>query len=166
MKDATIPLFSGERDLYAEISSSPYVIKYDEFLRKYSYNSRRSHLLLCLSKFLLQISSCGVRAEFILLGGSFVSKDICPSDIDGLLGYSASSSFDIGNFENIYIERRKELDIGLVAVDASPLVLIKRACFFHTLYQGWPSPGNRGSLLVDLTCLAPSTGALSYQSAS
>lgn len=122
------------------LNSSPYVYRVDELESEFGHTPKRRRLIATLIGRLDALERAGVRAELLLLGGSFLRRDREPGDIDGLLVYSLDPGADAGERDRMLAHclrqpRVDEVDLRLCPADTHPLVLVKRTIFFSNLFS-------------------------------
>ena len=130
--------------------SSPHLVSMEWVKKNLCFSTRRIDIIIDLDEFLLSVKTSGARPTCILMGGGFLSSKEYPRDIDALVVYRADDKFNITKLIEIYESRSKYLDIKIVPDDAGPTLLIKTACFFHTLFQDDRIGRNKGSVLIQL----------------
>ena len=97
-----------------------------------------------------------VSAVAALVGGSVLDRDAQPRDLDCVIFYAADAAGgDLGWLGAFQQEQQAAgLDLRLVPADADPLILVRAASFFTTLYaasRSGPVPP-RGLVLIDCRC--------------
>ena len=132
--------------------SSPHVVEFDRFVSRFGGSARRQSLLASLGAHLGHLRQSGVAPVCLLVGGGFVGPNAAPGDLDGLLAYRLSADIDPASGVAAMRCRVPGLDLRFVPVDGAPEMLIKMACFFHTLYQSRDKGMARPSFLIPLRC--------------
>ena len=132
------------------INATPYVVGLSEFLRS-DLPPAKAGLLGNLGAALEMLPEIGLRAEIMLIGGSFLMRDASPRDLDCVLYYSRETEpkADLARWQ---ADRRASgLDIRLVPIEMDPVMVLKMTLFFGVLYTFGreEQPQMRGLLLVD-----------------
>lgn len=132
------------------INATPYVVGLSEFLRS-DLPPAKAGLLARLEAALQMLPDIGLRAEIMLIGGSFLMRDSSPRDLDCVLYYTRETE-PVPDLVRWQKDRRASgLDIRLVPMEMDPVMVLKMTLFFGVLYTRGrdAQPQMRGLLLVD-----------------
>lgn len=116
--------------------SSPHVLMWDDLLTRFGGDCQRKRMISMLDSHLKNLRNHGIIVDAFLLGGSFVSPDAVPSDVDALLPYRLEPSCDVDRaIKYLRLPVFPELDLRHVPQDADPTIFIKMISFFTLLYS-------------------------------
>lgn len=147
------PHFVGPERASTPINSSPYMVALSD-VRNGKVLKRRDRLMTIFLRCVDTLSARGIEPVAALLGGSAIGPKPNPSDLDCVLFYRADRD-SIRDFSWMAsFERASKsdgLDVRLVPLDGDPVLLIKIASFFSTLYVKNAGEDRivRGLVLVD-----------------
>ncbi|QMW22117.1 DUF6932 family protein [Sandaracinobacteroides saxicola] len=131
--------------------SSPHMLDFGTFADRFATSPARRHLLRALADRLGRLRDHGVEPLFLLVGGGFVRAQHEPADLDALVGYRlGASGVMTDSMVALLRERGSGLDLRFVAADGRPELLVRMACFFHTLYQSRDKGYSQPSFLVTI----------------
>ena len=144
------PAFIGSINDSTPINATPYVVGLGDFLSEPLPVAKRA-LRDALSTALKQLPDIGLQAEIVLIGGSFLQLDSSPKDLDCVVFYSRPGEIagDLAGWQAR--QHAHGLDLRLIPIEMDPVMVLKTALFFGTLY-GVSRDGSkdvRGLLLVD-----------------
>jgi hypothetical protein len=148
--DLGFPAFIHRIDESTPINATPYVVSLTDFLGEELTPVKRK-LRNALASSLAELPAMGLRAEILLIGGSFLALESVPNDLDCVLYYSRRTppSTDLA----LWQAKRRALgiDLRLVPIEMEPVMVLKTAIFFGVLYAGGRAvhPELRGVVLVD-----------------
>jgi hypothetical protein len=126
--------------------SSPHVVGAAWLSEHLGWSPKRRILLERFAARVEAMRGQGVVPLCALVGGSFVGSGEAPNDLDALVIYRAEATPEA--IAAALRPKIEGLDLRYVPEDASPILLIKMTCFFHTLYQGIDKGACRGSVLT------------------
>lgn len=131
--------------------SSPHVCTTAQFAARFIVDERRRLLWDRLDLQLNNLRRGGLTPSFLMVGGGFVRPQHTPRDLDALIGYSVPPPALLVA-ETIEAMRTpvEGLDLRFVPIDVGPVVLVRMACFFHTLYQSRNQSLAQPSFLIAL----------------
>ena len=116
--------------------SSPHVLMWDDFLLQFGKSIQRKQMINMLDSHLNDLANHGIIVDVLLIGGSFVIRDLIPSDIDALIPYRLDPSCDLNRaIEFLRKSTIAELDLRYVPQDADAAIFIKMISFFTLLYS-------------------------------
>lgn len=144
------PAFIGSIEQSTPLNATPYVVSMAQF-DAIDWPLDRRPLLDALKTAVAQLPDNGLRAELILVGGSFLDPRLSPHDLDCALFYSRDTDCTVNL--NLLQEqlRTTGLDIRLLPLDIEPVMVLKMALFFGVLYTRGrgAQPQLRGLVLID-----------------
>lgn len=149
-KSQGFPAFVTAIEESTPLNATPYVVSLSKFIES-SWSSSRQTLIEALVSALAQLRGGGLRAEVLLVGGSFLDTGKSPRDLDCVIFYSreSDSSIDLGRWQ--HDQRVLGLDVRLLPIDIDPVMVLKMALFFGVLYTRGKGAQLqlRGLVLVD-----------------
>ena len=149
------PRFLGPIETSTPLNAAPYMVPLWR-LREGDFMSSRRPFIEKLIAVLDELAIEEIAPQAILIGGSILSEAVNPADLDGVIFYRserAESLAPMGLRQKLEEWKSRGLDVRLIPADGSPVLLIKIAAYFMSLYtsqrRGRPAP--RGPILIDCT---------------
>jgi hypothetical protein len=116
--------------------SSPHVLMWDDLLIQFGNGIQRRQMINMLDSHLNDLGNYGIIVDVLLIGGSFVIRDLVPSDIDALIPYRLDPSCDLNQaIEFLRKPTIAELDLRYAPQDADVAIFVKMISFFTLLYS-------------------------------
>lgn len=135
---ANYPLLAAPFRSETPLNSAPYVMSIDGFRRTFAYNRHRRLIVEDWEAALAKLGELGIVWQVILIGGSFIRAGDSPSDLDGLVVYTADpmrpEGVDAGLAAYARTTRQSRVDFKFCPADVHPALLIKRLSFFTSLF--------------------------------
>lgn len=115
------------------IDATPYLIEFPTFMQA-EWSPKRKKLAGELAAMIRELASKEIMVHVVLVGGSFISLDKEPKDLDCVLFYSRDDGLgnDLASAET---SRMPAIDARLVPIEVEPALVIKIAIFFALLYS-------------------------------
>ncbi len=144
------PAFVQSIEDSTPINATPYVTTWSDFMRQEFAPPKRA-LVDALQGAIQELLDSGLRAEILLIGGSFLMSDAVPKDLDCVLYYTCEPETKIDLLRRQADFRAVGLDMRLLPIEMDPVMVLKTALFFGVLYTRGreASPQLRGLVLVD-----------------
>ncbi len=130
-----LPIFAPKnRPILSD--SSPHVLMWDDLSIQFGNSTQRKQMINMLDSHLNDLANNGIIVDVLLIGGSFVIRDLIPSDIDVLIPYRLDPLCDFNRaIEFLRKSTTVELDLRYVPQDADAAIFIKMISFFTLIYS-------------------------------
>lgn len=147
---AGFPAFVTSIDDSTPLNATPYVVSLTQFAAG-DWSGLRRVLVDALIAAIDALAQWQVRAELILVGGSFLDAATVPRDLDCTIFYTrdGDARADLAAWQRA--QRAHGLDVRLMPLHADPVIVLKTAIYFGVLYTRGrgPHPQMRGLVLID-----------------
>lgn len=132
---SNLPVFSPKnRPIFSE--SSPHMLMWDDLLTQFGNDEQRRKIVNMLDWHIDNLKRHGIIVDALLVGGSFVIPDLCPSDIDALLFYRIAPKCNVKRaIDFLRTPTPREIDLRYAPQDADVSILVKMISFFTLLYS-------------------------------
>lgn len=147
------PPFLGPEWDSTPVNATPYLVAISKLQRGEVLKKRHSLINFFLEA-ITDMNALGVSARAAILGGSSIGPKKAPRDLDCVIFYVTETAPDAERVLRWQRDfKEKGLDVRLIPWDGDPILTLKAAMFFSTLYC--KNAGSleivRGTILVDCT---------------